>query len=383
MRRLGFLAADFDIDPWPTYAELRRTRPVWYAESIGMLCTFGYAETKHVLTSGDYTVQYPFRISEQVFGRTLLDMDGEEHGRLRAPALRMFTRANVARMIEAVVEPVTASLLRALAGREELDFMADVADRLPVQVICRLLGVDVDRVEAVRHALDCLLRHLDGSQGDFEVVSATRVALERHLQEALEGWDGTPETASLVPLARALPDSEGRRMMMLMLAAGVETSVCGLGNTLSTLLRHPPWLDKARGAPEQMTSIVTEALRWEPPQHDTVRFARADAVLGGVPVRAGQPVKVILASANRDERTFVDAERFVPGRESPPLMSFGYGPHMCVGRILAVMEIEHVFRRLLGATSSIESDPSVDLRPVGNTFRRPPRLPMRVRWARG
>jgi cytochrome P450 len=347
-----------------------------------MLCTFGYAETKHVLTTGDYTVQYPFRISEQVFGRTLLDMDGDEHGRLRAPAMRMFTRANVARMIEAVVEPVTASLLTVLAGREEIDFMADVADVLPAQVICRLLGVAATRVAAVRHALDCLLRHLDGSQGDFEQVAATRVALDRQLQEAMEGWDGTPETASLVPLARALPDPEGRRMMMLMLAAGVETSVCGLGNTLSTLLRHPGWLAEARRTPEKMAAIATEALRWEPPQHDTVRFARADGVLGGVPVRAGQPIKVVLASANRDERTFADAERFLPGRESLPLMSFGYGPHMCIGRTLAVMEIEHVFRRLLGATSSIEPVPGVDLRPVGNTFRRPPRLPIRVRWAR-
>src|SRR5690606_34807602 len=133
----------------------------------------------------------------------------------------------------------------------------------------------------------------------------------------------------------------------LLLAAGVETSVCSLSNVLYCLLTHDEWLLESRGNPQVLHDVIRESLRWEPPQHDTVRFTRESTTLGGVPIEKGRALEVILASANRDEERFERPEEFMPHRAEKALLSFGQGPHGCRGRLLATRQLEKIFGRLL------------------------------------
>jgi cytochrome P450 len=379
VRSIAFLRPDFGIDPWPTYAECRRDRHVWFAEDIGMVCIFGYEEVRHVLTNPDYTVEYPFRVSEHVFGKTLLDMDGDDHRRLRGLLAPVFSRANVASLVTYAVGEATTQLLSDLRRESRFDFVRRIAVPLPALVTGRFLGIPPERMPEIAERLDYLLRHLDGSSGDFERARADRLALEREMDLVLAS--ARPEAPYLrVPdVAASAGARDGRGLLMLMLAAGVETSVCALANMMSALLRHPQWIGASRDA-RVRASVVREVLRWEPPQHDTVRFARVHARLGDVDIRAGQALKVILASANRDERAFHEPDSFRPGRAEAPLMSFGHGNHTCLGRALVAAEMEHVLGELVESTEAIEADGDCELRPVGGTFRRPAALPLLVRW---
>lgn len=86
MRSIAFLSPDFLANPWPRYAHFREEQPVWWSDEIRMFCVFRHRDIRACLTSPDYTVEYPFRVSRQVFGETLLDLDGPRHQRLRRPS---------------------------------------------------------------------------------------------------------------------------------------------------------------------------------------------------------------------------------------------------------------------------------------------------------
>jgi cytochrome P450 len=380
VRSLSYLAADFTADPWPTYRRLRLESPVWWADDIQMVCTFGYEETRQVLTGADFTVEYPFRISEQVFGRTLLDLDGPEHRRLRNLVTPLFTRSNVERIVTAVVAPAVDELVSRVRGREQFDFMAEFAEQLPVMVACSFVGLARERFAESGQLLGCLLRHLDGSRGDFEQIATLRRRLEAELDQARQRPREAGAFESIQDLNLALTPEESLRMMMLMLAAGVETSVCALGNALSALLRHPTMLRGAFDGRLSLSAVIAEAFRWEPPQHDTVRFARMDTCVAGVPVRQGQAIKAILASGNRDERVYSEPDEFRPGRTGPPALSFGYGAHMCLGRRLAALEVEHLLAVLFAELTALELETQCDPRAKGHTFRRPSSLVLNAHW---
>lgn len=379
MRPLDSHFPDFRVDPWPMYRWHRLEGPVWFADQIGMVCVFSYDAVKHVLGAPDFTVEYPFRISQQVFGRTLLDMDGSDHRRLRRIVTPLFARENVENIRAAIIKPVVERVMHGLRRRTSFDFMSEIAEVVPVEVITRFLGIDAAETALVKERLDVLLHHLDGSRGDFGSVSQVRRDLERQLIAALERADRSTPYKSVIHLTDELTREESLRLMMLLLAGGVETSVCALGLTLHSILTHPEVHAEVSAHPDSIGGAVDEALRWQPPQHDTVRFALQDCVLEGLSVRRGQPLKVILASANRDESYWSDAEAFCPRRAQRSPMTFGSGPHTCLGRLFATTELTAVLSSLFRATSSIVG-PVAPARPEGATFRRPSTLPLDVTW---
>lgn len=380
MRPLDFLSAGFALNPWPSYSKLRSESPVWWSKNIGMVCVSSHQAIRHALTNAAYTVAYPFRVSEQVFGRTLLDMDGPEHRALRRAVSTLFSSENVDQVVAHVVEPIVEETLFRLHGKPVFDFMKDVAEVVPLRVIARYLQIPEGELQPIDEELAYLLHHLDGSQGDFELASRTRRSLEVRLERALSEAPSVSEYRTVKSLESELDAGTLLRVMMLLLAAGVETSVCALGNTLWALLRHPDWIDAARNDPAVLDQVVCEALRWEPPQHDTVRFAREDCAFQHCTVRRGQPLKVILASANRDKSLWVNADEFIPSREQRESMSFGFGSHMCLGRRFATLELTKVIGTLLRETRFLELDTSTEVGPRGHTFRRPKVLPIRAQW---
>ncbi len=118
---------------------------------------------------------------------------------------------------------------------------------------------------------------------------------------------------------------------MLLLPAGVETTYRSLGNLLFALLNHPDQLEQVIQRPELRPAAIEEGLRWETPVVTLVRQCVRNTSLAGLDVPAGRGLNVFLASANRDERRYPDADRFDIHRSPPTHVSFGSGPHMCLG----------------------------------------------------
>jgi cytochrome P450 len=176
-----------------------------------------------------------------------------------------------------------------------------------------------------------------------------------------------------------LADEEIYSFLMLLLPAGVETTYRSTGNLLHLLLTHPDQLEAVRADRSLLPQAIEEGLRMEPPLLLTSRLAIRDGELGGVPVKAGAFVTPMLGAANRDPRRYPEPDRFDIFRDPKQHISFGNGPHMCLGMHLARMETRIAIDALLDLPN-LRRDPEAwardDAHIHGQIFRSPTSLPV-------
>ncbi|GAA3687106.1 cytochrome P450 [Nonomuraea antimicrobica] len=267
--------------------------------------------------------------------RTMSEMNGSEHTRLRrlvAPAFTPRKAAEFGPRIEAVVE----RLLDALPERTPADLLAGFSRPLPMEVICELVGIPAaDRPSWHEYGVAV-------AAGHGEAFGAAIPAIIEGARAAIAAARAEPAGNLVSDLARVaeedgdrLSDDELVTMVWLLVLAG-QTPANLIANAVATLLAHPAQLAALRDDPGLMPRAVEELARWCTPQIMTVpRFPREDVEIGGVTVPKGEPVTVSVASANRDPRVFDEPERFDLTREPAPHLGFGHGAHFCVGASLA------------------------------------------------
>lgn len=349
-----------------------------------MYCVTGYPEARICLTSSDFSVSYPFRVSRQVLGETLLDLDGPTHYRLRRLLARLLQGRAQNSAFADVVDVWVPRVLAALPTDRDIEFVSAVAEPIPMAVTAGFLGIPDELIPQTRELLHYLLFHLDGSRGSSSRATEAREELHALLRRLLPG----PGEGSMLDQLGAweadgtLAIEEALGLATLTLAAGVETSTGLLANAMVCLATHPEYR-LALGEDAARKAFVREVLRWEPPQHDTVRFAVRPTSLGDVPIPAGAALKVLLASANRDERVFDRAADFDPQRADRPSLTFGHGAHSCLGTHLATHVAERTFQHMLARFPDLAVvDHPIPLI-TGSTFRRPERLHVLIRRGAG
>ncbi|MCI4063914.1 cytochrome P450 [Micromonospora sp. R77] len=289
----------------------------------------------------------------------ILAMDPPDHTRLRRLVAKAFTARRVDELrprTRAVADELVDGLL---AAGPPADLVAHLATPLPIRVICDLLGVpvsDQDRFHTWSEA----------------IVSTTSLAPElaqQYVDNLLAYMAGLiarrreePADDLLTAMVRArdenadrLTEEEVVTLAAGLLAAGHETTVTQIPNMVYVLLTTPGAWERLRAEPELVPTAVEELMRFIPLGSSAAfpRYALEDVELGGVLVRAGEPVVVSIASANRDEAVFPDADRLELGREVNPHVGFGHGVHHCVGAQLARMELRVVLETLLARTPSL------------------------------
>jgi cytochrome P450 len=149
-------------------------------------------------------------------------------------------------------------------------------------------------------------------------------------------------------------ETEFETLFWLFSVAGNETLRNGLPGGMIALLEHPVAQDVLRADPDRLDLAVEEMLRWWTPVMVFRRTATIDTQIASVRVRAGDKVVVSFASANRDETVFADPDGFHPARQPNPHLTFGHGPHFCLGAHLARVQMKALFSELLTRTSTIE-----------------------------
>ncbi len=175
-----------------------------------------------------------------------------------------------------------------------------------------------------------------------------------------------------------LTDNEIFAFLIMLLPAGIETTYRSLGNLLFALLTHPEQLDEVAQNPALRGAAIEEGLRWETPLVLIPRQCIRDTQLGGFDIPAGQGLNVFLGSANRDERHYIEPDRFNIHRPPTPHVSFGSGPHMCLGIHLARMETRLALDAILQRLHDLRLDPQTPRpRIIGSLFRSPNTLPVR------
>ncbi|MER6680126.1 cytochrome P450 [Streptomyces olivaceoviridis] len=276
--------------------------------------------------------------------------DGPRHRELRRVLLKAFSPRALTGVVEKV-EKAGHDLVAAAVGRPECDFAEDVAGHLPLKAICDLLDVpEQDRAFLLRLTRTALSS--DGpDQSPFDVWQARNDILA-YFGELATSRRERPGTDAVSVLATA--ETEGRPLTMdevvancySLILGGDETSRLSMIGAVLAFIEHPAQWRAFKNGEVSVDAAVDEVLRWTTPALHFGRTATADTLLNGVSIASGDIVTVWNASANRDEAAFTDPDRFDLGRMPNKHLSFGHGPHYCVGAYLGRAEIAGLLKAL-------------------------------------
>jgi len=353
-------APGFTDDPYPQYATLRAEAPV-YQHPLGFWLLTRYDDVSWLLRAGmsveDRNVaDSPMRqLREQLYGDDLsrsgglsmLDRDPPDHTRMR----RLVSKAFTPRAVEAL-RPRIAELVDGMLDAARLKGRVDLVDALafplPFAVIAEMLGTPPADHERIRQLTGTVVRSLEPVV-DPALASAIAAADAELTQIAAEmiAWKRAHPAGDLLTAlidaedeGDVLDDDELIAQTLLLYIAGHETTVNLIAGGTLALLRHPGELARLREDPALVANTVEELLRYDSPVQATRRVTLEPATFSGVEIPAGAFVMASLGSANRDEGFFgPDAAEVRIGRENARQhVSFGAGPHHCLGASLARLE---------------------------------------------
>jgi cytochrome P450 len=362
------------VDPHPIFAEALRQAPVhrgplpFFEDAgtaldlapTGVFTVYGYPEASQVLRDdATFSSSVYGEIMGIVMGRTILEMDGQEHRLHRALVSPAFRTRTLARWENELVGAVVDDLVDRFADRGRADLVRELTFAFPVQVIARILGLPREDYPLFQRWSIEMLRVVT----DFEKGMAASAALRdyfaafladrrRHLEDDL-----ITDLVNIEVDGRHLSDEEIYGFLRLLLPAGVETTYRALGNLLAALLTHPEQLEALRAEPSLLPQAIEEGLRFEPPISMVMRVAVARSTVGNVEIPEGSHVGVCVAAANRDPRQWDEPDRFEVRRPPQGHVTFGHGVHLCLGMALARMEMRVAMKKLLARLPGLRLDP--------------------------
>jgi cytochrome P450 len=380
-------------DPYPLLAAARRNGPVqleWpLADDVAggapddepWFSVLGHDEVVAVLRDHE---TFSSRLLADIMGpaldHTMIAMDEPEHRVHRALVAPAFRPKLLARWEHELIRGVLEEILDSFTSLGRADLVRRLTFAFPVRVIARILGLPArDAPQFQRWSLELISMLVNWDRG----VAATN-SLRAYFAERVAERRAQPRDDLISELiesevdGRRLTDDEIFAFLIMLLPAGIETTYRSLGNLLFALLTHAEQLDEVVRRPELRAAAIEEGLRWETPLVVIVRQCIRDTRLGGIDISAGRGLNVFLASANRDERHYREPDRFDIHRTPAPHVSFGSGPHMCLGMHLARMESRLALDAVLERLHDLRLDPEAPHpRIVGSLFRSPDSLPVR------
>jgi cytochrome P450 len=358
--QLDFTDPAFQNNPHPVYAQMRRTGPVRRVKlpsGLNAWLITRYDDARRALSdprlsksmlavgsagAGQSNLTTPI-------SRHMLAVDPPDHTRLR----RLVSAAFTARRIEGMrprIEEITTGLLDALDGERSADLIDAFAFPLPIQVICELLGVPAEDQNAFREWSNVIVSGALAGDRLAPAITAMIEYISTLLAERRErgGDDLLTGLIQVREEGDRLSAEELSSMVFLLLIAGHETTVNLIGNGVWLLLRDRDRWERLRADRTLLPAAIEEFLRFEGPvETSTFRVATEPVEIGGVTIAAGDPVVVVLLSANRDGDRFPDADELRLDRPNNAHLAFGHGIHYCLGAPLARLEAQVAFTALL------------------------------------
>ena len=383
------MAVDYDprrpeeiSNPFPSFARLRAADPVHWSDILGGWVLTRYRDVRGALfdrrLSADRITPFrdhlaPAQRAEikdllATLGLWAVFNDPPDHTRRRALLNKAFTPRAVAALRPAI-EAIVEHLIDALDGRREFDLIAEFAYPLPATVIAGMIGVpaaDLDRFKLwsddiaafVGSALATPNKRERALRGVRDMADYFRAMVAEHRARPRE--DILSALIAAEEQGAVLSEDEIVASSILLLFAGHETTTNLIGNGMLALLRHPQELAALRQRPALISSAVEEMLRYDGPTQAMTRVALEEVVLEGASgerrvIRRGDRIFAILNAANRDPEVFVEPDHFIAERADNRHISFGYGPHFCLGAPLARLEAE------IGVTALLRRLPALEL----------------------
>jgi cytochrome P450 len=346
-------------DPFPAYDRAREAAPVARLAVPGfpMWAVTRHAEARAVLTDPRFALgpgSFAFRpdVPERCrpYLRSMGEMEGAEHARLRRLVAPAFTARRAAAARPAIARIVHALLddLEQQAATGPVDLLTTLARPLPIDVICELVGVpQPDRPRWREYG--AVIAAGDGSAFADAVPGIVDGAVETVASRRADPGDDLISELIRAQDGDRLSDTEVVSLVWQLVLGG-QTPANLVANAVEALLAHPAQLAALRADPALAPGAVEELMRWCGPQLLTVpRFPTEDVEVGGTPIPAGEPVTIAIAAVNRDPRAFPDPDvldlRRAPGPAGQ--LGFAHGPHFCLGAGLARVQTQVALTELL------------------------------------
>ena len=371
------LSPDFIRDPYPHYDVLRRVDPV-HSTPHGMFLVSRHAEVSSVVRDKRFGKDFversvrrygPKIMDEPIFrsmSHWMLQQDPPDHTRLRGLVVKAFTARRVEDMRPRIQEIVDQTLDRVIPNGH-MDLIEDFAFRLPVTVICDMLGIPEEHREVFYNGSRDGGRILDPvplSPAEIAQGNAAFAMSQMYFQQLFDlrrkqpGDDLTTQLVQAEEDGSKLTNEEMSANIILLFGAGHETTVNLIGNGLLALHRNPDQLALLQAKPELITGAIEEFLRYDSSVQMTGRVALEDIDdLAGKTIPKGESVLCLLGSANRDPAVYPDhPDRLDIARPNVRPLSFGGGIHFCLGAQLARIEAEIAISTLLRRLPNLRLD---------------------------
>jgi cytochrome P450 len=389
----------FFSNPYPHYAALRAAGPVHWSEAFsnGAWLITRHADVDAVLRdsqhfraqrTGAWVMKHqelseglPALPANQLHGfqsllaRALLFVDEPDHPRLRnamAPSFKQGALQQAHISISACADHYLGAMAQKLAAGSPVDWMQAVARPLPIRVVGHLMGMVAlpsshgqsdereSEIAAVLEQLGTWCDHIaafigavNASTAQTERAQSSVWALAGFLDPIIKARQKLPQNDWISQLTQAQAQGHIRNtaellaQCVMLLFAGHETTRNLLGNGLHALLQNPLAWHQLSENPPNLNTAVRELLRFDSPVQYTARRVAVDMTLHGQHLRRGDAVVALIASANHDPARYTRPDQLDVNRTEGASLSFGAGPHACIGAALTLMEAQAVFGHVL------------------------------------
>lgn len=370
-------------NPYLDFDWFRRNEPIHFHEPLGQWFVFRHDDVSRLFSDPRMSAERLAGMRAATpaealpalnkiapyFEDWVLMTDGEAHKRLRT-ALHAAFDAKIIAGLRGNIETAANGLLDGYVQSGRFDVCEDFAFLLTAYVLADFLGVHPsDRDKVVQWSMDFIdyfnIAPITAentekmAESGLQLMACTKAILADRRLHPKDDFPGALIRAE--QQSGALTEDEMVANSMLLLLAGHIAVRNFIGNTVWLLFQHPEALAQLRVNPSLLESAIEESLRFETPVLAIPRIPREDFTYGGQTFRQGQIVQLVLSSANRDPAVFPDADRFDITRRPGRSLSFGHGPHACMGALLAKEETQIALRLLLERTPNLRPDPD---RPV-------------------
>jgi cytochrome P450 len=356
---------DFIQNPYAFYDRARAEGDLFFWEDYNLPMAVSFRAVNALLRDRRFgrepvePRQYPDHLAPfyAVEAHSMLELEAPRHTRLRKLVLRAFTSRRIA-ALGPEIEALTHELIDTFP-ENEFDLLAAFATRIPVIIICRLLGVPEDRADDLLRWSNAMVSMYQARRTravEDEAIAATE-AFVAFMRDYVDQCRGDPRDDLITELIQA--EEEGEKLStdelistcILLLNAGHEATVHAMAIAVKTLLEHKVSTDAL--SPDAIDATIEETLRFDPPLHMFTRHVYEDTTLYGQDFKRGDEIGLLLGAANRDPDMWDDPNSFDPSRRVKPNTSFGAGVHFCIGAPLARLELKYALPILFARCPSL------------------------------
>ena len=368
---LDFISKGYIDDPYETYNLMRSHKPILFSQTTRLHWVTKMEFAQEMLRDKRFSVddrKYPIAekrrkefkkagreiMLEQFENPSMLKLDPPDHSRIRKLVQYGFTNRYIT-SLEPEIKKIVEDCLDKVHNQDSFDLIEDLAKPLPAIVIAKMMGLpneDLDQFQAWSEDLLVGVGGIGTSKEDIKKSGDAYEALINYFERIILSRRDSPGDDFIGKLIQA--EEEGDKLnikemygtCLLLLIAGHETTTRLIGNGMFALFNHLEQMSALKSEFELIPNAIEEMLRYEPPVHATVRFAENDLSYNGKSYKRGTPFAISIAGANRDPEANANPNEFDIFRKDIKHISFGYGPHMCIGASLARIESRLAFEVL-------------------------------------